>query len=263
MPSAALRRSPGGSTSWRPAVRARCKTWDECLPAMLRERLGAYPAQEQRSLALLPLLRRGLPHHLQLVAVRARAGLRHLPAAGAGAAQDGGGALTWRGRAAGATGSTRRYASMLRDEDYSTPQWIARALDYIDRNHAGHVWHGCTWRCSTRTSRSTVRRAVASRTPNSGTGTTSPGRYTGASIPSWTTSSSVRHVRACYCGELTMADHWLGQLLDKPAEYRMWEDTLVGADHRPRPPRWRERGYWGKLRMALYDEPARLIPFIV
>ena len=44
---------------------------------------------------------------------------------------------------------------------------------------------------------------------------------TAASTPSWTTRRRCRHIRACYGGALTMADHWLGKLLDKLDEHRM------------------------------------------
>ena len=37
----------------------------------------------------------------------------------------------------------------------------------------------------------------------------------------------MRHIRACYGGALTMADHWLGKLLDKLDQHDMWDDTVV------------------------------------
>ena len=71
----------------------------------------------------------------------------------------------------------------------------------------------------------------------------------------------MRHVRACYGGALTMADHWLGKLLDKLDHHRMWDDTVVvlTTDHGHF---LGERGYWGKMQMALYDELAH-IPLLV
>ena len=72
---------------------------------------------------------------------------------------------------------------------------------------------------------------------------------------------TVRHIRACYGGALTMADHWLGKLLDKLDQHRMWDDTVVvlTTDHGHI---LGERSYWGNMQMALYDELAH-IPLIV
>lgn len=37
----------------------------------------------------------------------------------------------------------------------------------------------------------------------------------------------LKHLRAQYAGKLTMADRWLGRVLDKLDEYGLWEDTMV------------------------------------
>ena len=37
----------------------------------------------------------------------------------------------------------------------------------------------------------------------------------------------VDHIRKRYAATLTMADHWLGQFLDKMDAYNLWENTVV------------------------------------
>ena len=71
-------------TPWSPV-----QPWDECLPHHAARAARRVQPHDHRPLPLLPLRRRGLQHHLQLVGVPARPGGRHLAPAGAGAAQAG------------------------------------------------------------------------------------------------------------------------------------------------------------------------------
>ncbi len=52
---------------------------------------------------------------------------------------------------------------------------------------------------------------------------------------------------ACYCGEITMVDRWIGRLLDKVKALGIWEDTaiLFTSDHGFY---FGEHGYFGKSR---------------
>ena len=152
------------------------------------------------------------------------------------------------------------WAPMERDEDYSTPRCFARALDFIDRNHEAQDWHlhlevfdpHEPFDCPQR-----YRERYGDRWD----------RYHftwplyGRLDPEQDDEETVRHIRACYGGALTMADHWLGKLLDKLDQHGMWDDTVVvlTTDHGHI---LGERGYWGKMQMALYDELAH-IPLIV
>lgn len=70
-----------------------------------------------------------------------------------------------------------------------------------------------------------------------------------------------KHIRNRYAGTLTMADKWLGKLLDTMDKYNMWEDTMVifTADHGHM---LGEHGYMAKNYMHMYNELAHL-PFII
>ncbi len=73
--------------------------------------------------------------------------------------------------------------------------------------------------------------------------------------------AAIRHVRASYAGTLTMADVWLGKLLDKMDELDLWKDTtvLLTTDHGHM---LSEHGYWAKNYMHVYQELSH-IPMIV
>ncbi len=73
--------------------------------------------------------------------------------------------------------------------------------------------------------------------------------------------AAVAHIRKCYAGLLTMTDRWLGRVLDKLDELRLWDDTLVifTTDHGTL---LGEHDWWMKLLMPAYNEIVRL-PLIV
>lgn len=72
---------------------------------------------------------------------------------------------------------------------------------------------------------------------------------------------AIEHLRLRYAATLTMADRWLGKLLDVLDEQSLWEDTLVilTTDHGHL---LGEHGYTGKNYMHSYNELAHL-PLIV
>lgn len=55
---------------------------------------------------------------------------------------------------------------------------------------------------------------------------------------------------ACYCGEISMVDHWIGRLLDKVKVMNLWNDTVIifTSDHGFY---FGEHGFFGKLRIDL------------
>ncbi len=74
-------------------------------------------------------------------------------------------------------------------------------------------------------------------------------------------TEETRHLRACYAATVTMADRWLGELLDEIDAQNGWEDTLIvlTADHGHL---LGEHGWTGKNLCHVYNELAR-IPLIV
>ncbi len=74
-------------------------------------------------------------------------------------------------------------------------------------------------------------------------------------------ADAVEHIRKSYAGTLTMADAWLGKLLDKMDQMDLWKDTTVilTTDHGHM---LGEHNYWAKNYMYVYRELAN-IPMIV
>jgi arylsulfatase A-like enzyme len=72
---------------------------------------------------------------------------------------------------------------------------------------------------------------------------------------------TIQHIRKSYAGTLTMADHWLGKLLDKLDETNAWEDTTVilTSDHGHL---LGEHNYWAKNYMFDYARLAHIPLFI-
>ena len=68
---------------------------------------------------------------------------------------------------------------------------------------------------------------------------------------------AIEHVRNRYAATLTMADHWLGKLLDEFDQQDLWEDTLIifTTDHGHM---LGEHGFTGKNFMHAYNEMAHL-----
>ena len=66
-------------------------------------------------------------------------------------------------------------------------------------------------------------------------------------------NSELKHMRACYAGEVTMVDRWLGLFLDKVRQLGLMENTVIVviSDHGHL---LGEHGLTGKLHWALYPE---------
>ena len=74
-------------------------------------------------------------------------------------------------------------------------------------------------------------------------------------------SASVEHLRNSYAALLSMCDAWLGKILDKMDEHKLWDDTLfiVNTDHGYL---LGEHGWWSKIVMPCYDEIVHIPLFI-
>ena len=75
------------------------------------------------------------------------------------------------------------------------------------------------------------------------------------------TERQARQTRALYGGKLTMIDHWLGRVLDKLDQHKLWDDTLVilCTDHGHY---LGEKDIWGKPGVPVY-EPLGHIPLLI
>jgi arylsulfatase A-like enzyme len=89
-----------------------------------------------------------------------------------------------------------------------------------------------------------------------------PEPMTSSSGPSdWLTERQLKRMHARYSAEVTMADHWLGNFLDKMEELNLFENTLliVFSDHGHA---FGEHGFAGKVPAAMYPELTDVIFFI-
>ena len=155
--------------------------------------------------------------------------------------------------------ANRHFMDTERDEDYSTPQCFMRAMDFLDNNHGTDNWHlhlecfdphepfACPKKYRDMYDDTWDDDALHFDWPN----------Y----APSEEDAEAVAHIRKCYAGTLTMADVWLGKLLDKMDEYNLWQDTVIvlSTDHGHL---LGEHGYWAKNYMFDYKELVH-IPMVV
>lgn len=155
----------------------------------------------------------------------------------------------------------RSRMDMERDEEYPTPQCFMQAMDFVDRNHDADNWF----------------LQVEVFDPHEPFVT--PSKYREMYGDAWTRDyvfdwppyapvdpekdgpEAVAHVRAEYAATVTMADAWLGRLLEKLDRYDMWKDTAVilTTDHGHM---LGEHGYWAKNYMFVYEELSH-IPLVV
>ncbi len=64
--------------------------------------------------------------------------------------------------------------------------------------------------------------------------------------------AEARHIRAQYAGKVTMADRWLGRVLDRLDDFKLWDDTMVilMTDHGHF---LGDHGWWGKPVCPQYE----------
>lgn len=148
-----------------------------------------------------------------------------------------------------------------RDEDYPTVRCFQRAVDFLDHNHDADDWflHLEVF--------DPHEPFMCPKTYRDLYNDTWDSRYHydwpdyAALDPELDDPAAVEHIRKSYAGTLTMADAWLGKLLDAMDTYDMWKDTAVilTTDHGHL---LGEHGYWAKNYMFDYNELTH-IPFLV
>lgn len=164
----------------------------------------------------------------------------------------------YRGRNRTAYWVNREFYDPEREEDYPTPQCFMRAVEFLQNNHAEDNWHlhlevfdpHEPFVCPSK-----YREMYRD---------TWDGRYYfdwPEYAPVAEEPEAVDHIRRSYAGVLTMADVWLGKLLDKMDELDMWKDTAVvlTTDHGHL---LGEHGYWAKNYMQDYRELSH-IPLMI
>ncbi len=152
----------------------------------------------------------------------------------------------------------REFTDTENEEDYPTPRCFKRAIEFLDNNGKQDNWH-------------LHLEVFDPHEPF-----VCPKKYTDMYNDSWDglyhfdwpnyapvseSDEAVEHIKKSYYGVLTMADAWLGKLLDKMDELDMWKDTtlILTTDHGHL---LAEHGYWAKNYMFDYHELAH-IPLIV
>lgn len=153
-----------------------------------------------------------------------------------------------------------RFRDAEKDEDYPTVQCFQRAAEFLDHNHGADRWHlhlevfdpHEPFDCPQ------AYRALYGDQWNRPPYTCPP--Y-GPLDPSADDPAAVEHIRRCYAAKLTMADRWLGGVLDRLDRYNLWKDTTVilTTDHGYL---LGEHGLWAKNYMMPYRELSHL-PLIV
>ncbi|TVQ29610.1 MAG: hypothetical protein EA382_00025, partial [Spirochaetaceae bacterium] len=167
-----------------------------------------------------------------------------------------------RGKGA-ARGAYWRNRSMMDPQDdlsYPTPRCFERAIEFVDLNADAENWH-------------LHLEVFDPHEPFD-----CPDRYRELYDDDWDRylyswpdyapldpklddAEAVAHIRKSYAGTLSMADHWLGKLLDRFDELGLWEDTqvILTTDHGHL---LGEHGYWAKNYMFDYNELAH-IPLMI
>ena len=154
--------------------------------------------------------------------------------------------------ARGAYWRNRKLMDTEDDLSYSTPRCFQRAVEFCELNHATDNWH-------------LHLEVFDPHEPFD-----CPDKYRDLYDDTWNRrfftwppyapldsehddEETVAHIRKCYAGVLTMADIWLGKLLDKMDELDMWKDTIVilSTDHGHL---LGDHGYWAKNYMFDYTE---------
>lgn len=139
------------------------------------------------------------------------------------------------------------------EEDYFAPQVMTAAMDWLTRNHKHEnffLWVDCfdphePW--------DPPQRYIDMYNPD----------YEGDPVAtnffnvSTTSERELQHIRACYAGEVTMADTWLGKLLNYVEELGIEDETavVIMSDHGT------GLGDHGNIQKSspLYEEVARIV----
>lgn len=152
----------------------------------------------------------------------------------------------------------RQFMDPENELDYPTPQCFQQAIEFLQNNHDADDWH-------------LHLEVFDPHEPF-----VCPSKYRELYDDEWDepyhfdwpsyapveeSPEAVEHIRKSYAGVLTMADAWLGKMLDQMDELGVWEDTTVvfTTDHGHL---LGEHGYWAKNYMMDYRELMH-IPLIV
>ena len=164
----------------------------------------------------------------------------------------------YRGRNRRTYWANRAFFDSEREEEYPTPQCFMSAMDFLDRNHQEEDWHLHLEVFDPHEPFICPKKYLDQYDD------TWDGRY----YFDWPEAElvsdepeAVEHIRKRYAGTLSMADHWLGRLLDKMDALDLWKDTTVvfTTDHGHL---LGEQGYWAKNYMFDYQELVH-IPLII
>jgi arylsulfatase A-like enzyme len=152
----------------------------------------------------------------------------------------------------------REFTDSEKDESYPTPRCFIRAMEFLENNYEADNWH-------------LHLEVFDPHEPF-----VCPKRFLDMYDDTWDNRyhfdwpgyepvteepEAVEHIRKSYAAVLTMADTWLGKMMDKMDELDIWKDTVVilTTDHGHL---LGEHGYWAKNYMFDYQELVH-IPLIV
>lgn len=240
-------------TPWGPV-----ESWDRCVPTQLREQSGVHSHMITDH---YHYFHRGGDGYHDLFDSwefeRGQEGDKWRPLVDSPGAPEG-----TRGKGVGRGPYWRNRAMMDPEDDlsYSTPRCFRDAIDFVELNQDADNWH-------------LHLEVFDPHEPFD-----SPQSYRELYGDDWDRylynwpaydrldpelddADAVRHIRTRYAATLTMADAWLGRLLDKIDELDMWKDTtiILTTDHGHL---LGEHGFWAKNYMFDYAELAH-IPMIV
>jgi len=148
----------------------------------------------------------------------------------------------------------REFMDLEDESQYPTPHCFERAISFLDHNHEEDNWH-------------LHLEVFDPHEPF-----VCPKKYRDMYEDTWDDRyhfdwpnygpveeepEAVDHIRKSYAGALTMADVWLGKLLDKMDAYDLWQDTalIFTTDHGHL---LGEHGYWAKNYTFDYEELVHL-----
>ncbi|MFW5788766.1 MAG: sulfatase [Spirochaetota bacterium] len=240
-------------TPWGPI-----EAWDRCVPTMLREQSEIYSHMVTDH---YHYFHRGGDGYHDLFDSwefeRGQEGDKWKPYVDAPGAPEG-----TRGKGVG-RGAYWRNRAMIDPEDdlsYPTPRCFAGAIDFVELNKDADNWH-------------LHLEVFDPHEPFD-----SPQKYRDLYGDDWDRylynwpaydrldpelddGEAVAHIRRRYAATLTMADVWLGKLLDRIDALDMWKDTtiILTTDHGHL---LGEHGYWAKNYMFDYAELAHIPMFV-
>lgn len=236
-------------TPWGPV-----EAWDRCVPQLLREQSGVHSHLITDHYHYFH--RGGDGYHDQFDSwefERGQEGDKWRPVVDTPSAPEG-----TRGKGVGRGAYWRNRAMMDPEDDlsYPTPRCFQHAIDFVELNKDTDNWH-------------LHLEVFDPHEPFD-----SPQKYRDLYGDEWDRylynwpaydrldpelddSEAVKHIRRRYAATLTMADAWLGKLLDRIDELDMWKDTtiILTTDHGHL---LGEHGFWAKNYMFDYAELAHI-----